>query len=185
MLKPQIWIRRGSFTGDMAMSSEADWKTLEKSYADFILTYAKLAEETQSSVYCIGTELDEFIKHRPEFWNELIGKVREVYHGKLTYAANWDEYARTPFWDQLDFIGVNAYFPLCEKQTPTVETLTAGWQPWKAKLKALSKEHKKTHAVYRIWVQKHGLHWKKTMVGGPEPRKCQFKGTSRCHPSHF
>lgn len=138
MLKPQIWIWRGAFTGDMIMPTDDDWSTFEKSYEDFILTYAKLAEETQCSVYCIGTELDEFIKHRPEFWNDLIGKVRQVYHGKVTYAANWDEYGRTPFWDQLDYVGVNAYFPLCEKQNPTVETLTAGWQPWKAKLKQLS-----------------------------------------------
>lgn len=143
MLKPQIWIWQGAFTGDMIMPSNEDWSTLEKSYEDFILMYAKLAEETKCSVYCIGTELDEFIKNRPEFWNNLIEKVRQVYHGKLTYAANWDEYGRTPFWDQLDFVGVNAYFPLCEKQNPTVETLTAGWQPWKVKLKQLSKDMSK------------------------------------------
>ncbi|MEW2921243.1 glycoside hydrolase [Muricauda sp. ANG21] len=143
MLKPQIWIWQGAFTGDMIMPSNEDWSTLEKSYEDFILMYAKLAEETKCSVYCIGTELDEFVKHRPEFWNNLIEKVRQVYHGKLTYAANWDEYGRTPFWDQLDFVGVNAYFPLCENQNPTVETLTAGWQPWKVKLKELSKDMSK------------------------------------------
>lgn len=143
MLKPQIWIWQGAFTGDMMMPSNEDWSTLEKSYEDFILMYAKLAEETKCSVYCIGTELDEFVKHRPDFWNNLIEKIRQVYHGKLTYAANWDEYGRTPFWDQLDFVGVNAYFPLCEKQNPTVETLTAGWQPWKVKLKQLSKDMSK------------------------------------------
>lgn len=140
MLKPQIWIRRGEFTGNMAMQTEADWKILEDAYAEFILLYAGLAEETQSDIFCIGTELATFVKNRPEFWNDLINKVRKVYHGKLTYAANWDEYAKTPFWDGLDYIGVNAYFPLCQRQTPTLETLRTGWQPWKTKMMALSEQ---------------------------------------------
>lgn len=45
-------------------------------------------------------------------WRELIVKVREVYHGRLTYAANFDRYQEVGFWDALDLIGINAYFPL-------------------------------------------------------------------------
>src|SRR5690606_36827146 len=73
-------------------------------------------------------------------WTDLVGKVREVYKGKLTYAANWDEYANTPFWGELDYIGVNAYFPLCERRNPTTETLRKGWQPWKTKMMALAEQ---------------------------------------------
>ncbi len=138
MVKPQIWIRRGEFTGNMKMSSEQDWKRLEAAYEKFILLYAELAEETQSDIFCIGTELKTFVNERPEFWNGLVQKVRDVYHGKITYAANWDEYSKTPFWSQLDYIGVNAYFPLCEKENPTIQTLTEGWQPWKAKMRELA-----------------------------------------------
>jgi hypothetical protein len=55
--------------------------------------------------------------------------VREVYHGKLTYAANWDrEFEGIAFWDALDFAGVQAYFPLSEKSDPTLEELMAGWR---------------------------------------------------------
>ncbi|MEM9075761.1 MAG: glycoside hydrolase TIM-barrel-like domain-containing protein [Bacteroidota bacterium] len=138
MMKPQIWIWRGEFTGDMVMKSEEDWKILENSYDDFILTYAKLAEETKSEILCIGTELEEFVKNRPKYWKNLINKVKKVYSGKLTYAANWDEYSRTPFWEELDFIGVDAYFPLSEERYPTMDELKLGWQPWKAKLVSLS-----------------------------------------------
>ena len=140
MLKPQIWIHRGEFTGNMKMPNEEGWKKLEASYEKFILLYAQLAEETQSDIFCIGTELKTFINERPEFWVNLIQKVKKVYHGNLTYAANWDEYAKTPFWSQLDYIGVNAYFPLCEKEDPTIKTLSEGWQPWKTKMMKLSKE---------------------------------------------
>ena len=138
MMKPQIWIWRGEFTGDMVMKSEEDWKTLEKSYDDFILTYAKLAEETKVEILCIGTELEEFVKNRPDYWRQLIKKIKAIYSGKLTYAANWDEYSRTPFWEEMDFIGVDAYFPLSGERYPTMEELKSGWQPWKTKLVNLS-----------------------------------------------
>lgn len=143
MLKPQIWIGRGEFTGNLSMKSEADWQKFETSYADFILLYAQVAKETHADLFCIGTELKTFVENRPDYWKDLIERVRKVYHGKLTYAANWDEFGKTPFWGQLDYIGVNAYFPLCDKQNPTVETLREGWQPWKEKLKTLSENLKK------------------------------------------
>lgn len=140
MVKPQIWIWDGKFTGNMKMASEEEWQKLEASYEDFILLYARMAEETQTDIYCIGTELKTFVAQRPAFWNQLIEKVRNVYSGKITYAANWDEYDKTPFWSQLDYVGVNAYFPLCEKQNPTIETLTEGWQPWKAKMREIAQQ---------------------------------------------
>ena len=143
MLKPQIWVWRGEFTGDMMMNSEEDWKTLEQSYRKFAITYAKLAEETKAEIYCIGTELEEFVKNRPNYWKNLVKEVKSVYSGKLTYAANWDEYTRTPFWDQLDFIGVDAYFPLSEQRYPNMEELRTGWKRWKTKLIEISEAKNK------------------------------------------
>ena len=143
MLKPQIWIWRGEFTGDMMMNSEEDWKTLEQSYRKFIIAYAKLAEETKSEIFCIGTELEEFVKHRPNYWKSLVTEVKSVYSGKLTYAANWDEYTRTPFWDQLDFIGVDAYFPLSEQRYPNTQELRTGWKRWKVRLMEISEQKNK------------------------------------------
>ncbi|HMB63932.1 MAG TPA: glycoside hydrolase TIM-barrel-like domain-containing protein [Eudoraea sp.] len=140
MLKPQIWIWNGVFTGTLTMNSEEDWKKLEVSYDRFMLNYAQLGQETGVSIMCIGTELEAFVEHRPDYWKALIKKVRAVYKGRLTYAANWDEYKRTPFWKDLDYIGIDAYFPLSEEKTPTVEELKQAWQPWKLKIASLSKE---------------------------------------------
>lgn len=131
MVKPQLWIWRGVFTGSMEMKSDDDWQQLENSYENFILNYAEMAQEAKADVFCIGTELEKFVANRPDFWNQLIPKVRNIYRGKLTYAANWDEYKRTPFWSQLDFIGIDAYFPLCEHETPTVEQCREGWAKYK------------------------------------------------------
>jgi ppGpp synthetase/RelA/SpoT-type nucleotidyltranferase len=140
MMKPQIWIWRGEFTGTLKMQSEEDWKKLEASYESFMLAYAQLAQETKTDLLCIGTELEQFVKNRPEYWSDLIAKVRTVYKGRITYAANWDEYPRTPFWEQLDYIGIDAYFPLSEEKTPTVAQLKMGWKKHKDKISALSIE---------------------------------------------
>jgi len=134
MLKPQIWIWRGEFTGHLTMKTEEEWKQLENSYEGFILEFAQLAQDANVAMYCIGTELNAFVSARPEFWSELISKVRDIYQGELTYAENWDTFANVPFWKELDYIGIDAYFPLSEEETPTLETLTKAWQPHKEEI---------------------------------------------------
>ncbi|MDE3742904.1 glycoside hydrolase family 113 [Maribacter polysaccharolyticus] len=134
MLKPQIWIWRGVFTGTLQMQSEEDWERLEKSYEKFILAYAALAEDTDAEIFCVGTELESFVENRPGYWKALIHKIRKLYHGKLTYAANWDEYPKTTFWADLDYIGIDAYFPLSEERTPSVTQLKAGWKTHKNRM---------------------------------------------------
>lgn len=138
MLKPQIWVRNGEFTGQITMKTENDWQIFEKNYTDFILTYAKVAQEQNLEMFSIGTELAFFVKARPVYWAELIKKVRAVYKGKLTYAENWDTYDNFPHWSQLDFIGIDAYFPLSQEKTPTVVSLTEAWKPYKEKIQQLS-----------------------------------------------
>ncbi|MBP92820.1 MAG: glycoside hydrolase [Flavobacteriaceae bacterium] len=143
MLKPQIWVWHGEFTGHIKMPNEVAWLELEQTYSQFILDFAKLAQEKQVALFCIGTELEQFIVHRPEFWQELIKNIRAVYSGELTYAANWDEYKRIPFWNDLDYIGVDAYFPVSDKITPRVEDAITGWQAHKIEMKTVSETFKK------------------------------------------
>jgi hypothetical protein len=52
-------------------------------------------------------------------WTQLIESVRPVFSGSLTYAANFDQYFDVAFWDRLDLIGINAYFPLRKRDLPT------------------------------------------------------------------
>jgi len=138
MLKPQIWVWKGEFTGFIKMKNEADWKKFESSYRDFILTFAYLAEERNIPIFCLGTELEQFVSNRPDYWKRLIAEVKTIYSGKLTYAANWDEYKRLGIWEDLDYIGVDAYFPISDSKTPTIEEANVGWQPWLNELQSVS-----------------------------------------------
>ena len=143
MLKPQIWIPNGGFTGHIDMKSEFDWIAFETNYENFILDYAQLAQEYDIELFCIGTELNVFVNKRTDFWNKLIIKIRKIYKGKITYAENWDTYKSVPFLDDLDYIGVDAYFPLSPEKTPSKSILENSWKPIKAEIKALSSKYKK------------------------------------------
>ena len=92
------------------------------------------------------------IKGRRAFFyrlrNEHAGAVRQQraldqpdfehalrYSGKLTYAANWGAidqnvggYQNVPWWNQLDYIGIDAYFPIASQNNTTLAGLTAAWQ---------------------------------------------------------
>tara|TARA_R110000868_G_scaffold125037_4_gene330416 strand:+ start:7108 stop:8112 length:1005 start_codon:yes stop_codon:yes gene_type:complete len=144
LLKPQIWISRGEFTGNLKMNTEDEWKILENSYSQFILAYAKLAEETKTEIFCIGTELEQFVENRPAYWKKLINEIRFIYKGKITYAANWDEFPKTTFWNNLDYIGIDAYFPLSDEKSPSIDNLKLGWRKWKDAIGKFSKEKNKS-----------------------------------------
>ena len=139
MLKPQIWIPRG-FTGHILMKKEEEWKSLEENYEKFILFYAKIAQEQNIDLFCIGTELNTFVTNRSSFWNTLIVKIKKVYKGKLTYAENWDTYQNVPFLKKLDYIGIDAYFPLVNEQTPTISQLEEKWNSHKSAIKNLAEK---------------------------------------------
>ena len=145
MLKPHIWLRRsnGFWRSDIAMKSEKEWKTWFSNYTDAILTFARIAEENKMEALCIGTELRATV-HRTSEWRHLIKSVRKVYSGQLTYAANWyKEFEEITFWDELDFIGIQAYFPLSDKKDPTVDDIINGWKSHIPAMKAIYKKFDK------------------------------------------
>ena len=140
LLKPHVWMHNG-WVGDLSFDKKVDWEKWEADYTDYILTFATLADSMDVEVFCIGTEFKAAVQAREAYWRGLIRAVKKVYKGKITYAANWDEYPDVPFWDELDFVGIDTYFPLVNAKTPTVEELETAWQPI---LKKLRKFHKKT-----------------------------------------
>lgn len=137
MLKPQVYVP-GSWTGQLVFETPEDWARWESDYTAYIADMARMADTMEVDLFCIGTEFGRSVAQQPEFWRELIRKVRAIYRGKLTYAANWDEWENTPFWEELDYVGVNAYFPLLPDPTPSTEALAEAWTPIVQRLEALS-----------------------------------------------
>lgn len=128
MIKPHIWIGHGSYTGHFQCESEEDWKKLEASYQRYILEFVEIAVQEKVDLFCIGTEWGKFVEMRPDFWKSLIAKIRESYQGKLIYAANWDDYQKVPFWSELDYIGIDSYFPLSLTENPKMPELIKSWK---------------------------------------------------------
>lgn len=143
MLKPQVYIHN-SWVGYVDFDNEADWLEWEKGYSEYIQFYAKLAAQNDVELLCIGTEYKIAVQKRTRFWRNLIKEIRTYYPGKLIYSSNWDGYDKIPIWDDLDYIGISAYFPLTDQKTPTLNSLSAKWRPIKSKLGKFAKKHKKS-----------------------------------------
>ena len=111
MLKPHLWAGR-RFHGSIAFDSEERFDEWFDDYRRWMLHFARFAEMYELDALAVGNELAGLTVHE-EDWRSLIAEVRRVYRGPLTYAAHWEEeLERIRFWDELDWIGVNFYFPL-------------------------------------------------------------------------
>ncbi len=127
LLKPQLdcdYVLCGG-EGDLAPTNPSAWF---KSYATFINHYARIAQNNGVELFCVGCEYSNLDTSKYYAnWRTVISGVRTIYHGPLTYGADYGTYARIPFWGLLDYAGIDAYFPLSDTKTPSVTTLVNGW----------------------------------------------------------
>lgn len=138
LLKPQI-AGEVEWPGDIEMSSEEEWDAFFGQYADWILHYALMAQRHEVEMLAIGTELTEATRNHETEWRGLIERVRAVYDGAVTYAANWDDEAgRLSFADALDVVGVDAYYPLSADTKATDAALRAGAEEVASRLRDIA-----------------------------------------------
>ena len=105
------------------------------SYTAFISHYAAMAQRLGVEQFAVGSELASISDDRPG-WLQVIREVRARYDGTVLYAAEPGEAARVPFWDALDMIGIDAYFPLSTAPTTDVSALQRAWEPIRAEMAA-------------------------------------------------
>jgi len=135
ILKPHVDVIDETFRGDIQPADRTKWFA---SYEDFIGHYADFATRTGADLFVVGTELKS-VSGDTDPWKQVIATVEGKFSGELTYAANWDEVDQVQFWDGLDLIGVDAYYPLAsEGQKPTEDELVSAWQTPIGSLKATS-----------------------------------------------
>lgn len=117
-----------------------------------------------------------------QHWRQLIQQTRQIYTGQLTYAANFDQYQSVGFWDDLDLIGINAYFPLrsharYDNQRRLKKKLSEGWRQILSDLEAFRQEQSITDKAvvftelgYTRWEQNTLAPWSYSgfsLVGKP------------------
>ena len=134
-LKPHLWTR--GWIGELQFTPSG-WSEFFARYREFILHHAIIAEREGFDGLMVGHELVSASLGFPDRWRALIGDVRRVYRGTLSYGANWgDEVKGIAFWDALDMVSVSFYEPLAEAKTASVDALRAGAEKALAGLRAI------------------------------------------------
>ena len=145
MMKPHIsyW---GSFDwrGAIRFESEEQWQRFFADYERWINDLAEACRDADAFV--VGTEL-EGTTHREKEWRKIVAGVRSRYPGPLTYASNWSEVHLVPFWDAVDVVGVQAYYPVIDGRADAAGSealddavFRDGWQRILGRVRALSQK---------------------------------------------
>jgi hypothetical protein len=128
MLKPHVDCEDLSPRNFISPSNVDEWF---ENYTKFITHYARIAQTTHVELFCVGCEFDSLSTSvYYNKWNAVISEVRAVYAGPITYAALFAAYTKVPFWNLVDYAGVDAYFPVSDVRTPTVEDAVRGWSQY-------------------------------------------------------
>ncbi len=153
-LKPHVDSIDGTWRGDFTWPS-TDTTTAEQqawltawftSYESFILHFAQIASQNGVGTLVIGTEFTKLTGNTcagscESYWLDyVINPLRQQYPNlTLAYGANatgaGDEFTTVSFWNDVDIIGVDGYFPIdnaadCNTDTPpdpTLAELESGW----------------------------------------------------------
>jgi hypothetical protein len=191
--KPHLWIltpSNGKWRSDIYPTNEENWELWKDSYRNFILRYARVAEQANAEMYCIGAEFSRLTNEKPEYWVELIQDIRSVYSGKLTYASNWyKEFEEVNFWKDLDYIGVQAYFPLTKNKYPSVEQISMGWKKYFSDLEDTHKKYNRqilfTEMGYRSTANCAIKPWEWVEDSSIEENPYSLESQANCYEAFF
>lgn len=136
IIKPHILSNDGTWAGKITPNDPSAWF---KSYNNFLRPLAELAQALGAVQFVIGTELASTLQYEQN-WQETIQNIKSIFKGELVYAASWDEAAKVPFWQELDYVGVDFYFPVSSRKDPGRFEILSGWQPWLKRLQLLHKQ---------------------------------------------
>lgn len=139
--KDNVWRAHIGFP-DLNMDDlNAYWEPWFESYKNFILRYAELAQRCGIEMFCIGCEMLG-TEHRRYDWEYIIQEVRRVYKGTVIYNTNHDHEDTQEWFDQLDFIGTSAYYPV-GKPDSSYATMMKNWREVRYRLDAIAESRGK------------------------------------------
>ncbi len=144
LIVPHLWVESGGWRGELDPGSDEAWAEWSRNYAAFLLTWAEVARDAHADMLSVGVELRSWLTtaHASSF-QPILRDVRRVYPGLLTYAGNWDDIEQTVILGDLDVIGLNAFFPLADKDGASAEQLAAGGRKVRDHLAELARAWRK------------------------------------------
>ncbi|OHB50019.1 MAG: hypothetical protein A2Y10_13765 [Planctomycetes bacterium GWF2_41_51] len=104
----RAWIKFDDLPG---IKNMAKWDKWWSDFRLFLLHYAKIAEETNCEMLCLGCEMESTEEFEIR-WRNLITEIRQVYGGPLVYNANHGREDKIAWLDAVDVIGISAYYPV-------------------------------------------------------------------------
>jgi hypothetical protein len=128
LLIPHLWVETGGWRGEIDPGSAAGWEAYQRSYRNFVLAWAELSATTHVDAFSVGVECKSWSSRFDAYWRGLIEEIRTRFSGLLTYSANWDEAEGVVFWDALDLIGINAFYPLAHRSGASYAEYLVGAQ---------------------------------------------------------
>lgn len=144
LLVPHLWVESGGWRAELDPGSDEGWQAWAASYEAFLLTWAEVARDTGAEMLSVGVELRSWVTtERAASFFPIIESVRRVYPGLLTYSANWDDVEDTMILQDIDLIGINAFYPLAEEEGASLGELLAGGARVAGKLEALARAQRK------------------------------------------
>ena len=138
LLIPHLWVETTGWRGEMDPGTPEGWAAYQASYRRFVLAWARDAEAAGADAFSIGVECKSWSGRFGGYWRSLIDDVRRSFSGLLTYSANWDEAEAVLFWDQLDLIGINAFYPLADHEAASDATYRDGARGWVPRVQELA-----------------------------------------------
>lgn len=115
-LKPTVNCRNGTWRAhinffDEDVPCEPKWRNWFKSYTDFQLHYAEIAQKTECEMFIAGCEMVQ-TERREEEWRKLISEIRKVYSGLISYNTDKYQEHNVKWWDAVDVISSSGYYPI-------------------------------------------------------------------------
>ena len=115
-LKPTVNCKNGTWRAhinffDKDVPCEPKWSNWFASYTDFQIHYAKLAKDVGCEMFLPGCEM-VMSERRETEWRQLIGEIRTVYDGIVSYNTDKYQEDNVTWWDCVDMISSSGYYPI-------------------------------------------------------------------------
>ncbi len=139
MLVPHLWVESGEWRAKIDPGTDAGWDAWTKSYGAFVRAWAEVAEAEHVDLLSAGVELRSWVTTpRAPLFASFVRELRVIYKGPITYSANWDDVEDTVVLSELDVIGVNAFYPLADKDGAPFSALLEGGVRVRERVKRLA-----------------------------------------------